>query len=393
MKILYFDCGMGAAGDMLMAALLELHPDSADFLRRLNNMLDGRATVLVKPDKKCGICGTHVTVLAGGVEEGEAHEHEHHHHHSHTSITDVYALLDSIYPQCKAVDDAKKVYALLAQAESYVHGETVDNIHFHEVGSIDALADILGVCMLVNELAPDKIIASPVHVGSGTVRCAHGVLPVPAPATEYLLRGVPVYGGNIRGELCTPTGAALLKYFCTDFAALPPMCVTAAGIGTGKKDFEQANAVRALLGVAPDAATDDIYELKCNIDDMTAEAIGFAQEQLFAAGALDVYTVAAGMKKNRPGIILCVMCRESDRDCILRAIFKHTTTLGVRENKCARHVLRRCVDTVDTPYGAVRIKRAEGYGVSRCKIEFDDAAQIARDNSLPLAEVEKLVHI
>lgn len=388
MKILYLDCGMGVAGDMLMAALLELCPDKPDFLQRLNAMLDGRAVVSAKPDKKCGICGTHVTVLADGVEEGTAHEHEH--HHAHTSITDIYTLLDGIQPQCRAVRDAKKVYALLAEAESCVHGEAVENIHFHEVGSIDALADILGVCMLINELALDIIIASPVHVGSGTVRCAHGVLPVPAPATEYLLRGIPIYGGNINAELCTPTGAALIKYFCDDFGALPQMRVSAVGVGTGKKDFERANAVRAMLGET-DGGTDDIFELKCNLDDMTPEAIGFAQERLFALGALDVYTLSAGMKKNRPGSILCVMYKEKDRDNVLHGVFKYTTTIGVREYRCSRHVLKRYIEEVNTPYGAVRVKYAEGYGVTRRKAEFDDVAKIARENGLTLDDVEKSI--
>ena len=223
--------------------------------------------------------------------------------------------------------DAEAVYQLIAQAESHAHGRPVEEVHFHEVGTLDAVTDVVAVCWLLHDLAPEKIVASPVHVGCGQVRCAHGILPVPAPATAFILQGVPTYGGAVQGELCTPTGAALLKHFAQSFGPSPVMRVEKIGYGMGKKDFEAANCVRAMLGQTQEGR-ETIVELCCNLDDMTPEALGFAQERLWEAGALDVYTTAVGMKKNRPGVLLTCMCREEDREKLLSLLFAHTTTLG-----------------------------------------------------------------
>ena len=394
MKTLYFDCAMGAAGDMLMGALLELHPDREAFLARLNRALDGRAVVSAAPDSKCGISGTHVSVVIDGHEEGEEADAQHHHdgHHHHTSVSEILAFLDNVEAGSAAAEDAKAVYMLLAEAESRVHGQPIENIHFHEIGTLDALADILGVCMLINELAPDKIVCSPINVGSGTVKCAHGILPVPAPATELILRGMPVYGDSVTGELCTPTGAALLKHFCSDAGEMPRMSVSAAGYGTGTKDFAAANVVRAMIGESRDAA-EEVIELKCNIDDMTAEALGYAQEALLSAGALDVYTTPIGMKKNRPAILLTCMCRKEQRDDMLRCIFANTTTIGVREYVSARYTLARREESVGTEYGRVRIKYASGWGVERSKPEYEDVARIARETGKPFGEILRAVTV
>ncbi len=394
MKTLYFDCAMGAAGDMLMGALLELHPDREAFLARLNRALDGHAVVSAAPDSKCGISGTHVSVVIDGHEEGEEADAYHHHdgHHHHTSVSEILAFLDRVEADSAAAEDAKEVYMLLANAESRVHGQPIENIHFHEIGTLDALADILGVCMLINELAPDTIVCSPINVGSGTVKCAHGILPVPAPATELILRGMPIYGGSVTGELCTPTGAALLKHFCSDAGEMPRMSVSAAGYGTGTKDFAAANIVRAMIGESRDAA-EEVIELKCNIDDMTAEALGYAQEALLSAGALDVYTTPIGMKKNRPAILLTCMCRKEQRDDMLRCIFANTTTIGVREYVSARYTLARREESVGTEYGRVRIKRASGWGVERSKPEYEDVARIARETGKPFGEILRAVTV
>ena len=389
MKTLYFDCAMGAAGDMLMGALSELHPDRDGFLARLNRALAGRAVVSAAPDSKCGISGTHISVSINGHEEGEepdGHCDAGHHHHHHTSISEIFAFLDHAEADSAVIADAKAVYTLLADAESRVHGRPIENIHFHEIGSLDALADILGVSMLIHELARVKIVCSPINVGSGTVKCAHGILPVPAPATELILRGVPVYGGSIRGELCTPTGAALLKHFSTGFGEIPLMSVSAAGYGTGTKNFDAANVVRAMIGESRSDAG-EILELKCNLDDMTAEEVGYAQEMLFSAGALDVYTAPIGMKKNRPAVLLTCMCRREQRDEMLRCIFANTSTLGVREYVCSRYTLSRREESVETEYGAVHIKNASGWGVSRSKPEYEDVARIARETGRSFHEV------
>ena len=232
MKTLYLDCGMGAAGDMLTAALLELHPDGADFLRRLNALLPGEITVSAAQDEKCGLRGTHVTVLVEGDEEGG----EQRRLHRHTDLAEIRARIHALAVPDAVKADVRAVFDAVAEAESAAHGRPVENIHLHELGSWDALADVLAVCMLLYELRPGQILASPVHVGSGTVKCAHGLLPVPAPATERLLRGIPICGGEIRGELCTPTGAALLRHFVTRFGPMPMLRVEKSGFGTGKKD-------------------------------------------------------------------------------------------------------------------------------------------------------------
>ena len=386
MRTLYIDCSMGCAGDMLTAALLELHPDKDDFLSRMNAALGGKAVLSASPDSKCGLRGTHVTVLINGDEEGEATRH----HHEHTSISEILSFIDSVPLEVKVREDAKKVYSLIAEAESRVHGQPMENVHFHEVGSLDALADVLSVCALMHELAPERILASEVNVGSGTVRCAHGILPVPAPATELILRGVPVYSGQIKSELCTPTGAALLKYFVWKFGAMPTMQIENAGCGTGKKDFECANVVRAFIGETTDEG-DRIIELACNLDDMTPEELSFAMEELFALGALDVYFTSIGMKKSRPGVKLTCMCRERQRKQMLECIFKHTTTLGVREYVCKRHELGRSEKTVRTQDGEVRVKTSSGYGAVREKAEYEDLAALARKSGKTIAQIRSEV--
>ena len=264
----------------------------------------------------------------------------------------------------------------------------ITEVHFHEVGTMDAIADVVAVCMLINEIAPDKIVASPVHVGAGKVRAAHGVLPVPAPATAFILKDVPIYGGRIQGELCTPTGAALLKHFVQSFGDMPVMKVEKIGYGMGKKDFEAANCVRALLGES-DASGNVVCELTCNVDDMTGEMVGHAMEELFAAGAFEVYTVSVGMKKSRPGIMFCVMCREEDKDKMIKLIFRHTTTIGIRENISRRYTLDREIENLRTPYGYVRRKTSRGYGVERSKLEYDDIARISRETGRSISDIRK----
>ena len=398
MKTLYIECGMGAAGDMLTAALLELLPDREAFLAKLNGLGIPGVTVKSIPSVKCGITGTHITVTVKGVEEGEhMHEHDHEHTHdhgdghththSHTALADIEHIVKGhlALPE-KVKRDIINVYGLIAEAESHVHGVPVTEIHFHEVGTMDALADVTAVCMLMNEIAPDEVIASPVHVGSGQVRCAHGILPVPAPATAYILQGVPTYGGGIKGELCTPTGAALLKYFVTRFGNMPVMRTQAIGYGMGTKDFETANCVRVMIGETVDE-TDTVSELACNVDDMTAEEIGFAMERLFEGGAYEVYTVPVGMKKSRPGMLIRVMCKPAMKEKMIELLYRYTSTIGVRETVTKRYVLSRRMKTLSTQYGDVRVKESAGYGVKRSKLEYEDIARIAREQGKSIAEV------
>lgn len=389
---------MGAAGDMLMAALYELLDDKQAFLDMMRSLGLPGIEISAEPVVKCGITGTHMKVLVHGSEELDAlhdhlhehaHEHSHdHEHHHHTDLHEIEHLLSHLDLPQTVQDDALAVYRRIAEAESKVHGTTVDQIHFHEVGTLDALADVVGVCLLMHLLAPEKVYASSVHVGSGQVRCAHGILPVPAPATALLLAGVPIYGGAIQGELCTPTGAALLTHFVTKFGELPAMRLLKSGYGMGTKDFPAANCARAMLG-EQDAPTEEILELSCNLDDCTGEAIGFAMERLLDAGALDVYWTSVGMKKNRPGILLTCMCRPLDREKMVELLFRHTTTLGVRESAFRRYTLSRESKTIQTPDGDIRVKVSTGYGVTREKPEFEDLAKIARETGKSLSELQK----
>ena len=444
MKTLYFECGMGAAGDMLTAALLEIVPDKDKCVRELNAIGIPGVRFEAAPSVKCGITGTHVNVKIDGVLEadllsnaehhheyerssahdhgyhhdhehdhGHHHDHEHdhgHHHdhehshdhdhdhghdhhahgHHHSSMADIEEIVNGLNIGTEVKEDVLEVYRLIADAESRAHGMPVTEIHFHEVGTMDAIADITAVCYLVRAIAPDRIVASPIHVGSGHVHCAHGILPVPAPATAYILRDVPIYGGRIRGELCTPTGAALLKHFANEFGDMPVMTVRAIGYGMGSKDFEEANCVRVMLGETG-RGTDEIVELDCNIDDMTGEELGYAFEKLFAAGARDVFSTPITMKKNRPGILLSVLCAPSQKDSIIRVIFKYTTTIGIREKLLRRYVLDRSEDIVSAEGVYVRRKEVSGYGVSRSKYEFDDLRKIADAREISLRDARTLV--
>ena len=386
MRTLYIDCGMGAAGDMLTAALLELLPDRQAFLNKLNGLGIPGVTFTAEPSVKCGISGTHMRITVHGEEETEHMHDHHHHHHHHGSMAEIRSIVSRLPIPAMVKLDVMAVYEEIAQAESHVHGVPVSQIHFHEVGTMDAVADITAVCMLMHELDADQVIASAIHVGSGQVRCAHGILPVPAPATAYILRDMPIYGGSVRGELCTPTGAALLKHFVTEFGDMPPMKVSAIGYGMGKKDFERANCVRVMVGDTQEKPA-GIWELRCNLDDMTGEQIGFAMEILMDAGALDVFTMPIGMKKSRPGTLLTVLCREADKERMIHLLFKHTTTLGIRENFCTRHTLNRKTETVETAYGPIRRKVSSGYGVQRSKYEYEDIARAAKGKNLSVAQV------
>ena len=437
MRTLYLDCGMGAAGDMLLAALYELAPDREGFLRKMAELgLPGVEVKLARAESH-GIAGTHAAVTVHGLEEDEhlhgheghghgheqphehphehghdhghdhghehehdhghghvhehehehehAHEHEHGHHHHGPHLSDVLALIGSLPVSERVREDACAVYRAIAEAEGEAHGAAPDMVHFHEVGSLDAIADVVGVSLLMEAIAPERVVASPVRVGYGTVRCAHGLLSVPAPATASLLKGVPIYAGALEGEMCTPTGAALLKHFATEFGHMPEMETEAVGVGLGTRDFGTPNCLRAFLGESR-GGLPRVSELRCNIDDATPEELGFAMDVLLENGALDVFTVPIGMKKNRPATLLCCLCAEDKEEEMGRLLLRHTPTLGVRIYRPERMTLSRGFETAETRFGPVRVKTAEGWGVSKRKAEYDDIARIARENGLTLAE-------
>ena len=456
MKLLYLDCGMGAAGDMLGAALAELLPDDARdaFTSELNAAGIPGVHVSLDPSVKCGITGTHLTVTVNGTEEKEgghshshdhshhdhqhdhshdhshshdhhhdhSHEHshsrDHHHDHSHRSLHDIHHIIDDLKLPEAVRTDILAVYRLIAEAESKAHDKPVSEIHFHEVGTMDAIADIASVCLLLHKLAPDQIIASPIHVGSGQVKCAHGILPVPAPATAYILKDIPIYSGSIQGELCTPTGAALLKHFVTRFDQMPLMTPASTGYGMGTKDFPAANCVRAILGESfAENQPETICELSCNVDDMTGEDIAFAIETFLQNGALDAFTVPCTMKKGRPGVLVTVLCKDPDQKQMTRLILQHTTTLGVRSAIKKRWVLSRTESETVIPNDVlanatapdmpaeskaqelkttgndctIRSKTSTGFGITRNKYEHDDLEKIARTYGLTLAQVRALL--
>ena len=409
MKTIYIDCSMGAAGDMLMSALLELHPNREDFIKKINGINIPDVNIRAEKSVKCGITGTHTEVSVKGISESEdmfththkhehshnhdhnhEHEHKHSHHHSHRNMDKIENIINSLNVNENVKKNALEVYRLIAEAEGFVHGKKIEDIHFHEVGTMDAVADITGVCMLIDEIGAERIIASPVNTGSGQVKCAHGILPVPAPATAYVLRGIPIYSDGTKGELCTPTGAALLKHFVNEFSDMPVMNVENIGYGMGTKDFEKANCLRVFIGETENREN-EITELNCNIDDMTAEEGSFACNRLRKEGALEVYTTAIGMKKNRQGVLLTCLCRNEDKEKILETIFKYTSTIGIRECVYKRYVLDRYEKRVSTELGEVSIKYSTGYGISKSKAEYEDIAKIAEENNMSVEEVKKIV--
>ena len=400
MKTLYLECRTGASGDMIAGALLDLVPDRNASLARLNAMGIPGVHADACDVSRCGIRGTGVTVSVGGEIEGHdhdhghlhahevahvhghghihdrehSHDHHHHEHHHHASMAEIHAIVDAMPVSDGVKSDVKEVYALIAAAESKAHGVEVSEVHFHEVGAKDAVFDIAAAAMLLEEISPDRILASVPEVGGGFAKCAHGVIPVPAPATVSLLEGVAFSSGAAECELLTPTGAALLRHFAASFGPMPVMAVEKVGIGCGSRDIPgRPNIMRAFLGEEPSgegSPNGRVTELKANIDDMTGEELAYACAKLRNAGALDVSLVPAAMKKGRSGQILEVLCRPETADALAAAILRETSTFGVRRADLSRYELDRAMEA-----GAdgVRVKRGFGYGVEKSKREFDDS--------------------
>lgn len=405
MKRLYLECSMGAAGDMLMAALLELLPDPDGFIQMLNRLGIPHVQFERHTVEQHSITGCHVTVTVHGQQEqtcdlpaGHAEHHPlhtgdaghaqgHHHHHHGPSWQEVLHTIERLALPASVREDAKAVYRSIVEAESKVHHQPVEQVHLHEVGAWDAVADIVGVCALFDRIGAKEIFASPVHLGSGQVRCAHGVLPVPAPATALLLEGIPCYTGTVIGELCTPTGAALLRHFVGSFGPMPMMTMQKVGVGMGTKEFSTLNCLRAFLGEPASGGRDQVMELSCNLDDMTPEALGYAQQALLDQGALDVFFTPIQMKKNRPAQLLCCLCRPEDAERLAICLLRHTTTFGVRSKLCDRWKLETSFGSVETPYGPLKVKRGTGYGVQKQKYEYDDLAAMAQQQQISLQEL------
>ena len=375
MHTLYIDCRMGAAGDMLAASLLELQPDRDAALARLNALgIDGVA-VAAERTVRGGLSGTLLDVTVHGEAEHHHHDAHSHHHHHHATMAEIDSRIESLNASDAVKTHVRAVYRLIAEAESAAHGRPVAEIHFHEVGAADAICDIASVATLLEAIGPVRIVASVPEVGGGFAHCAHGVVPVPAPATANILKGIAFSSGAADCELLTPTGAALLRHFAAEFGPMPTMSVERIGIGCGHREIDgMANIVRTFLGETVEtsskgSANERIVELRANIDDMTGEDLAFACERIRAEGAKDVTLVPAIMKKGRPGHILEVMASEDDADRIAVAMLRETSTFGVRRIDCARYALERHIERGDD---GVRVKYGSGYGVSKSKREFED---------------------
>lgn len=401
---------------MLMSALYEVCPLSVkeEFLMVMNDLIPN-ARVAVETVDRSGIQGTRMHVLVDGREEESlehhaahahaAHDHNHvlqHSTHEHHSIMDIHDTIASMNISEAVKQSACSIYDRLAAAEGHAHGREMTEIHFHEVGTCDAILDVVGVCWLMDKLAPERVIASPVRTGYGSVECAHGILPVPAPATAFLLQGIPCYAGAVEGELCTPTGAAVLGEMADEYGSMPNMVIHEVGYGMGKKEFPILNCIRSFYGDLRDVGhahasaihpNGSVVELACNIDDMTAEELGYAMEVLRENGALEVYTTVAQMKKNRSGYVFTCLCRPEMEALLAELVMKHTTTIGIRRRTWERYELERTVDTVNTQYGPVRVKRSKGYGVEKQKPEYDDLVRIAREQGCSIDAIRKEIHL
>lgn len=424
MKTLYFECNMGAAGDMISASLLELLEDPKKALEELNAIGLKNVRFEAHTESKCGIYGTHMHVYVNeeeekaedyhdhehspdhehchdhehshdhehchGHEHHHDHEHTHDHHHHHSSLADIEEIIEGLQVSDWVKKNAVAIYEEIAKAEAHAHQQHMHDIHFHEVGTMDAIADVVASCFLIEKISPDKILSSPVCTGYGSVWCAHGILPVPAPATAYILKDVPIYSGDIEGEMCTPTGAAILKHFVSSFERMPALKVKKIGYGMGSKDFKKANCIRAFLAEQNDELG-EVCVLSCNVDDMTGEEIGYACEKLLDLGAREVFSQSVMMKKFRPGVLITLICDENQADDMAAAVFKYTSTIGIRRQTVSRYTLKREMEVVKSSYGDIVKKVSKGYGAYQEKLEYEDLKEVADSLGVSLYEARNLI--
>lgn len=384
MRVAHFDCFSGISGDMTLAALLDLGVPRDAVLAGIGS-LGLPIKITVEKVTKGGFAATQIHVDAPPQED-----------HRHLAEIEEILKRGKLTPAQR--DLALKIFRRLAAAEAAVHGMSVDEVHFHEVGALDSIADIAGSAIALDLLNVEKFTASAVAVGSGTVKCEHGVMPVPTPATAELLKGVPLRPCPIKSELTTPTGAAILTSIVTEYVDTPALTIEQLGHGAGSKDFlEQPNLLRVFVGraaVRKDAGcdADTVWILETNLDDVPGEAIGYCFEQLFAAGALDVWTTPIQMKKNRPGILLSVLTPEANRIALETILFRETKTFGIRRHLAQRTKLEREIIQVETPWGPIRVKRGWRNGETLVFApEYEDCAAIARNKGVPLREVFEAV--
>lgn len=383
MKILYYDCFCGISGDMNLGALLDVGVDSGYLLHELGKLgLAGEFRLEIRKDSKNGIAGTKADVV---LLNGHGHQHRH--------LSDIESTITGSGLGGRVKERSLAIFRKLAEAEAKIHGTSVEEVHFHEVGGIDAIVDIVGAAIAMEYLKVDRVFASPVQVGGGFVTCAHGILPVPAPAVAEILKGVPVRTGLVPFETTTPTGAAILTCFAEKFIDRTGIRIEKIGYGLGSRDLEVPNVLRVYLGSMDEPqGAGELWMLETNIDDMNPELYGYAEQLLFAGGALDVWKTPVMMKKGRPAVQLSVLAGEKDLDRLEEVVFHETTSLGVRKYSVGRTMLRREVLTVSTRWGEVRVKLSYYEGKPlKYKAEYEDCKKLAEENHIPLVEVYREV--
>ena len=402
MKTLYIDCFAGIAGDMFIGALLNLVPDSkilTEGIRKIPALDPEEYKLVIEHAAKKGIAGINFDVHLHEHEHHHEHEEHEHEHHHHRHLADIEKMITESELPGRVKVASLRAFSILAEAEASVHGTTPDKIHFHEVGAVDSIIDIVGSFILMDALGWPRVLSSKINVGSGTVKCAHGILPVPAPATEKLLHGLPVYSAGSPMERTTPTGALLVKMLADGFCAIPSGKILASGFGLGNRDSEDMpNVLRVLLMEAGNTYESDglIHEhislLESNIDDMNPQDYEPVINKLFAAGGLDVWTENIAMKKFRPGVKLCCLCRNDDAQKLCRVILEHTTSQGVRLKEYDRLRLNWRVEEVSTSLGKVHVKTTELDGEMLRRIpEYEDVKALAEFHGRPMQEIRRVL--
>lgn len=385
MRIAYFDCFAGISGDMTLGALVDAGADFSALERELAKLGLDEYDLSAEKVVRHGISATDVTVAL------HQHEHHHHGHHSHgRSYSDIRRLIESSDLSNSIKARATAIFTRLGEAEARIHGKNIDDIHFHEVGALDAIVDIVGACICLELLGIEKVVASPMPTFHGTVEVAHGRLPLPAPATAQLLTNVPWRELGIEGELVTPTGAAIITEISESFGPMPAMVANSIGYGSGKKDFGIPNVLRVTIGESAQAHGEhhEVLVVETNIDDLSPQIYEVVMERLFAAGALDVYMTPIQMKKNRPATLLSVVCAPGDVETMATILFEETSTIGLRIDSRKRMCLPREIVSVSTRYGSVRLKIARrNEEAINVQPEYDDCKAAAAEHGVPVKAV------
>ena len=404
MKTLYFDCSSGISGNMTLGALVEILGDEQYLVKELKKLQVDGYHIEISKKVKNGITGTYVDVVLEDhhhhehdhhhEEHHHEHEHEHEHHHEHRNLHDVNHIIENSNLKEETKQLAKRIFRKVAEAESKVHHKSIEEVHFHEVGAIDSIVDIVGTAILINKIQPDKIISSVVNDGYGFIECAHGTMSVPVPATSEIFSkaGVKCRQIDIDTELVTPTGAAIISELATEFTVMPTMTVQKIGWGAGKKDLKIPNVLKVYLGEMEETLEEkqEIAVMETNIDDTTGEILGYTAEKLIQNGALDVFFTPIYMKKGRPAYRLTVACRKENIEKLQTIIFRETTTIGIRYRYEKRNVLPREKVEVNTEYGLVQAKQVKLGEETYTYPEYESLKKIAEEQNIPLKDLYQL---